>query len=245
MDWVQLSLMSAGVLFAAFCQGLTGFGFALLSIPVLANFMGMKEAVIAGSGLCFFHYALLAARSYRDLSFKSNTVIIIGTLLGMSLGMYIFIVIDELTLRLATGAVICCSGALLICGWFPKLSDSGVTKVTVGALSGVLQTTTGMGGPPYVVYYASRNLLAQEFRGKLTSMLVLIYCPAFTALALTPAARNLSLWDFLFLLPSLLVGFELGFRLSRIISDRFFKIVVHTLIIISGTTLILSSYHSF
>ncbi|MHC1728972.1 MAG: sulfite exporter TauE/SafE family protein [Syntrophobacteraceae bacterium] len=241
MEWLPLSVMSAGVLFAAFCQGLTGFGFALLSIPVLAGFMGMKEAVIVGSGLCFIHYGLLAARSYRDLSFKSNTGIIIGTFLGMSLGMYIFIIIDELTLRLATGAVICCSGVLLIGGWFPKLSGSGSTKITVGALSGVLQTTTGMGGPPYVVYFASRKLPAQEFRGKLTSMLVLIYCPAFIALALTPAAKNLSLQDTLFLFPPLIVGFELGVRLSKIISDRFFRIVVHTLIIVSGTTLILSS----
>lgn len=244
MDWLQLSVMSAGVLFAAFCQGLTGFGFALLSIPILAGFMGMKEAVIVGSGLCFFHYALLAARSYRDLSFKSNTGIILGTFLGMALGMYIFILIDELTLRLATGIVICCSGALLIFGRFPRLSESGATKITVGSLSGVLQTTTGMGGPPYVVYFASRRLPAQEFRGKLTSMLVLIYCPAFIALALTPAAKNLSLRDVLFLFLPLLAGFELGFRLSTMISDRFFKIVVHTLIIISGTALILSAYRT-
>ncbi len=235
--------MSVGVLFAAFCQGLTGFGFALLSIPVLSNFMGMKVSIIAGTGLCFIHYALLAARSYKQLSFKTNTGILLGTLLGMSLGMYIFIVIDEATLRWSTGAVICISGTLLICGRFPKLGDSGTTQMVVGAISGVLQTTTGMGGPPYVVYYSSRQLGAQDFRGKLTSILVLIYIVAFAALAMTPTAKSLPIRDFLLLLLPLVIGFEIGVRLSMIISDRFFRIVVHVLIIISGITLLMSSYH--
>jgi uncharacterized membrane protein YfcA len=234
--------MSAGICFAALCQGLTGFGFAVLSIPFLANFMGMKEAIVWGTGLCSVHYVLLAVRSYRYLAFRMNAVIILGTLIGMCFGLYVFILIDETTLKWITGIVICCSGALLACGRFPMLGDSVITRIIVGASSGLLQTTTGMGGPPYVIYYASRNHTTQEFRGNLISILVIIFLVGFFMLISTPIPRHLEVKDILFLLPPLVFGYELGVRLSKVISDRLFKNIVYILVIISGITLILGSY---
>ncbi len=236
--------MSAGILFAALCQGMTGFGFALLGIPVLANFMGMKEAIVAGTCLCFIHYVLLAVRSYKHLCFRMNVPILVSTLIGMCLGLSIFVLIDEGALKLIAGAVICCSGILLIRGRFPRLGDSRFAKVTVGISGGLLETTTGMGGPPYVIYYVSQHQPADQFRGRLVSILVIICGAAFVMLALTPAARHLAVRNLIILLLPLIAGYELGVRLSKVISDRHFRIMVHILIIISGIALILSSYRA-
>lgn len=233
--------MTIGILCAAICQGLVGFGFGLLSIPVLACFMDIKQAIIIGVILTFVHYLMLLTRSYKLLMFQKTLLIFLSSILGMFLGVWIFVSIDQVMLKMITGFVVFCSGLLLMSGYFPNLGESPYVRALVGLSGGVLQAMTGMGGPPFIIYYASRKMNLEEFRSVLITLFLIISGISCLMLVLTPAAGWSTFWYGLIFLPAVVVGHELGVRLVGVVNERIFRLIVDLLVIFSGVSLILNA----
>jgi len=238
MEWISILCMSGGIFLAAACQGLVGFGFGLLSIPVLASFMEIKGAIIIAVALTFLHYLLITGRDHKNLKFKNTLLLLIGCLTGMVMGVWIFVNIDQTTLKFVAGVTIAASGLLLFFGWFPRLSQAGYIKIIVGALGGVLQTMAGMGGPPVVIYLASQNLKPTDFRSIVITLFLVMSGTSFFILSLTGVASYSLMIQGAILLPSLIVGHEVGLKLVRVVNHRLFRLIVHLLIVGTGFSLI-------
>lgn len=230
---------------AAACQGLVGFGFGLLSIPVLALFLEIKGAIIIAVALTFLHYLLITGRDHKNLKFKNTLLLLVGCLAGMLMGVWIFVNIDQTSLKFIAGATIAASGLLLLFGWFPRLGQAGHVKIMVGILGGVLQTMAGMGGPPFVIYLASQNLHPEEFRSIIITLFLVISGGTFFILSFTGVASHSLMIQGALMLPSLIVGHQVGLKLVRVVSSRNFRLIVHLLIVGSGLSLIVDALRHF
>ena len=128
------------------CHGIAGFGFGLLSIPILTYFYDIKHSIIIATYLTFISYLFIIFRSYKSIKIKKNLLTCIFIFIGMAIGIYIFKTIDEKPLKIITGLTIAIFGILLAGNYFPILGTSPYVKALFGLSSGTLMTTCGMGG---------------------------------------------------------------------------------------------------
>ena len=233
--------MLLGIFGAALCQGLVGFGFGLISIPILAIFLDLKQAIILGIFLAFADYLILLMRSFKllkQLRFKKIRSVVASIVIGLLSGFCIFVAIDNELLKIITGIIVIVSGFMLLTGYFPNIKDSEKAKIFLGYLSGMLQTMTGMGGPPIIIYYSSQKIDRDGFRSNIITLFLLMSCLSFLMMIFNPATTKTTFQFSLELLPAVVVGNEIGIRIVRFVNDKLFRFIVNILIILSGLTMI-------
>lgn len=96
MDFYMLVLFGVIVIFAAgFIQGLTSFGFALISMPLLTLFIPLQEAVpiVVILSLCTNVYVFISTR--RFIQFKKIGLLVISSLLAAPVGTQLLVYVES------------------------------------------------------------------------------------------------------------------------------------------------------
>jgi uncharacterized membrane protein YfcA len=223
-DTVQIAVALFAALGAAFVRGLTGFGMAILLVPILALALRPVEAVLVGNGLSVMIGLLEARRIVRGAE-RSAWIISGLCILAVPLGL---MALDATGADLARVliALIACSAFVAI--MLPRRLDAPGPLATggVGILSGLLTGYAGMPGPPVVPYYVGRDLPRETAK---TSMLLIFTIAAGSGLAsgaalgiMTGGLAALSV----LLFPAVMLGNWLGERASGAISDPLWRTCV-------------------
>ena len=218
-------------------HGIAGFGFGLLSIPILTFFYDIKTAIIIATYLTFISYTGPVVRNYKAMKIKGNFDIIIYIIIGMLFGIYIFKEFNEKYLSLITGGFIVLFGILLTVNFLPSLEKSESVKAFFGLISGALMTSCGMGGPPIVVYFSSLKLSITQFRSNVLPIFFIMTSIAAIMYGFNDNQAKLTIFNSLKLLPSLIIGTEIGILVIRKINRKIFSLIVNLLIILSGIAL--------
>src|SRR5881397_1744886 len=192
--------------------GVTGFGAALVTIPLATHLVPLKFA------LALFVLADLACalrigfenprRALRDEWVRLVPMIVVGTALGVTL---------LVNLPRAT--------AMLLLGVFSLLPHRQMAAISVrwawlaGLAGGITSTLFGAGGPPYAIYLSHRGLTKEQFRATmgfatLTSISLRASAFLFTGLLLDPRVW----WAALAVVPAALFGISVARRLFLKIS---------------------------
>lgn len=166
MTLAGFAAVAAGVfMLAATAQALTGFGFALVAVPLLALVTDSVTAVVATTAVSL---VLTGAVGYRERAHVERPTairFIVAGLIGMPLGLVALSRLDErsLTILIAVG-VLLCAGLL----WFSvELPAGRGPQWGTGVVSGTLLTSTGMNGPPVVLMMQAISLAPRRFRATL------------------------------------------------------------------------------
>ena len=218
---------------AAVAQGLSGFGFSLVSIPLLALVVPVKAAIVGGAVLGLVQSGLVVARDHRHVEWRSAGVLIAAALAGMPIGLLVITHVRAEPLQVAIAVTVLVFTALL---WrrVRLPTDSLPAEVGVGFTSGMLSTSTGMSGPPLVIALQARGIPPSAFRATLATVfssgsalsLLLFWSQGLvTADALRVAAAGL---------PGLLVGILLGEVAFRRVDHERFRSIVLVLLVASA-----------
>jgi hypothetical protein len=164
-----LVLVAAGSAFAgAAAQSVTGFGYALLVVPVLTVVAGPRVAVVVMTAV---GVPLVIANGWRWRAHlqRRMAVILVGTaLLGAPLGAWFLRDADERLLAATVGIVVLVMTAAI---WRGLRVPPGVpTQVVAGGLSGALAASVGTNGPPLVVALDAEGLTPDAFRATLQTV---------------------------------------------------------------------------
>ncbi|NCP14323.1 MAG: sulfite exporter TauE/SafE family protein [Sphingomonadales bacterium] len=222
---VQIAVALAAALGSAFVRGLTGFGMAILLVPVLALALPPVEAVVLANALSLMIGATEIRTLVRD---AEPTAWAIGGLVVLTtpLGLWALSMTGKDVARLVI-ALIALSAFLAIL--LPRRGE-GVPgpMVTggVGLLSGLMTGYAGMPGPPVVPYYAGRELP----RPTIKASMQLIFTIAATAGLASATWLAILRWELLvfalLMLPMIIGGNRLGARVSGRISDPVWRVTV-------------------
>jgi len=173
----ETALIAAVLVFSAALQTSTGFGFALLSAPVLAVLVGPVEAVstIVATGVVV-DVLVLAADGRRPQP-RGRDVLSLGlwSVPGLVAGALLLRVLPNTVLQLVVAAAVLfaighrlrprrarSAAALLPERWW--------SAAPAGLASGVLSTATTLGGPPVVLYLTRRPRPPRETRDTLVAL---------------------------------------------------------------------------
>jgi uncharacterized membrane protein YfcA len=215
---LQVGVALAAALGAAFVRGLTGFGMAILLVPVLALALPPVEAVVLTNALSL----MIGATEIRSLVRDAEpSAWVIGALVVMTtpLGLYALSVTGKDIARLAI-ALIALSAfvAILLPRRGSAVPDRGVTGL-VGVLSGLMTGYAGMPGPPVVPYYAGRDLPRATAKASMQLIFTIAATTGLGTAAWLGILRVELLVFAVLILPVIILGNWLGARVSGRIGD--------------------------
>jgi uncharacterized membrane protein YfcA len=228
---VGVGMALVGVfLLAAAVQGVSGFGFALLSMPLLSFIVGPKDAVAVSTLVGTVASGSLLARHRHTVRWDLVRPLLLAAAAGMPFGLYLLVVIAEGPLRLLLAVVVAAFAGLLASGW--RLGGSSrALELLAGFTSGLLNTSLSTNGPPLVVALQARDLEPDEFRGTIS---VLFFASSLMANALLARAGRYDreiLIQAAIGVPALLVGSAVGARMARRLPAAAFRRVVLALLV--------------
>lgn len=230
----QIAAAVAATFLSAFVRGLTGFGMAILLVPVLALTLLPVEAVLVTNFLALLIGLSEIRRLVRDAE-KSAWVICALVVVATPPGLWLLTITGADLARLIIALVALSAFAIILMPQRGATSHGPITTGGVGILSGLLTGFAGMPGPPVVPYYVGRTLP----RPVVTASMLLI----FTVAAATGLGAGAAMGEFgweqfvlaLALFPAVLLGNWSGTRVSGRVSDKVWRICVG--IVLAGAAL--------
>lgn len=229
--WV---LAAFAVFSAATLQSLTGFGFAMIAVPLLMLVYEPKMAVGTSSIIACFS-ALLLAISVRKAVIKPILKnIILGAVLGIPLGIYILFHSNTQTLKIFISGITFAISLLMLSGYKWQGKSGIFVERIVGIISGFLAGSVGMPGPPVVLYLNDQGIPKENFRATSAAYLLSVYPISITLLVFFGVINLHIALNALALVPFALLGGFFGRHIFNYVPQKVFSQGVPILILISS-----------
>ena len=164
LEWVACALVMAA---ASLVLGLAGFGNALVAMAFLPYFMppATAIAVLTIYTIVFAIVILLPVR--RHLAPRGVTYLLLGTVLGTPLGVWILVVVSASTLTRIIGAVLVLVVLLEWAGIAPQRLAGRRWGLGAGLAAGMTGGAVGMPGPPVILYSTTQGWSRQTIKANL------------------------------------------------------------------------------
>jgi len=237
MTTQQFLCIAVIVFGASIIQALFGFGFGLISVPLMIFFVDLPTAVVTATAVstvsCSIQWWESRAVDVRVMSMR----LIRSAIIGMPFGLWLLLNVDARLMKAALGVVVLIGVFLSIKGFdlrqLPRAFD-----YTMGLISGVLSTATSTNGPPLVFLLHARHYSPEDFRAVLNRVFsflnFLTLVIFFFAGKLTADAVRLAMLA----IPVMGCGVFLGTRMRKRINPDHFRNLVIGLLFLSGLSAI-------
>ncbi|UOR16032.1 sulfite exporter TauE/SafE family protein [Qipengyuania aquimaris] len=223
--WAAILAALLAAFGSAFVRGLTGFGMAILIVPVLALALSPVDAVLLTNFLSVFIGVSEIRRLLRSAE-RSAWAIIALVAVTTPVGLYLLSITSPAIARVVIAFIALSAFVAILLPRRGALDHHPATTGGVGVLSGLMTGYAGMPGPPVVPYYVGRDIPRETAKA---SMLLIFTCASTTGLV-SGAAIGVLDWSLLLLavllFPAVLVGNWLGNKASGSIEDRTWRICV-------------------
>ena len=242
---LQWFLALAAVLFAALVRGTAGFGLALVLSPILLFVLEPKSVVVVSLILGVLSHIMFLGSSYRRLDLRKLFSMTAGSLIGIPLGVLVITAISPSALKVLIGAVIVFFAIPLAIGFTRTFRREKPIALVAGFLSGVLNSSTSLGGPPVVLFMHNQKWPKEVIHPSLAAYF--LFASLFTLLGLFIAV----LIDIplvvtaVSLAPAMLIGVGIGMLAFRKINEHFFRMLSIAIVFCSGILAILSGLGIF
>jgi uncharacterized membrane protein YfcA len=204
-----VALLVVGV--AGFLTGMTGFGFSVLSVPLLLVLYPPHDVVVMALCLVPLTSALLllTPHLWRQLDRRLCLSLTGLSLIGLPIGLVMFHWFDPLWVSGLIGV------ALVGYAWYGLFADrDGAARhawlAPSGILGGILATSTGLSGPAVAIYVHGRRLTNGEQVATMAGYVGLVSVIGLGLLAVRGEVGEAALGRAAWLAPSALAGVALG-----------------------------------
>ncbi len=225
-------------LFAAFAagaiSGLTGFGLALISVPILLFVYEPRTVVLLSVVMSIVICADVVRDSFRDADRKIVAALILPSFVGVVMGAEILRIADPLYIRLFVGAFVVFSAGLLLREIRLPGAKTRWGTVVAGWTSGALSTSTGLAAPPIVLLLASRDYAKHSFRGTSAFYFLFISVFGLAVLAVRGLVETSDIPLSLILVPAAILGKTLGTAILKRISETSFRKLTLLFVFVTG-----------
>ena len=235
------AILVALLVFAAvFVQTLSGFGFALIVMPIITLLLGLGKAAPLVALLGLTAYSINLVRYRRSVNLKELLRLGGACALGVPIGIWALIHVDESIIKPVMGLVLILYAAYTLLSPATTRLASPRWVYPAGFAAGCLGGAYNTPGPPVIVYGSLRRWPKDEFRAVLQA---LFFVNGLLVVASHGLARHMTsdvFTFYLYSLPALLLGVLAGSRIDPRLNRERFRLLVTVLILILGLSLMLS-----
>src|SRR5438477_7351652 len=241
---IDAALLAGLAFVGALIFGITGFGSALVTIPLATHLVALAFALPLFAIVdlcCAFSVGLENPRNAVRAEWRRLVpMILAGTALGVTL-----------LVNLPRGAAMFMLGVFVLTYALYSLLRHGPGRVIdprwawlAGLCGGITSTLFGAGGPPYAIYLSQRGLTKDEFRATMGFAVITSISLRVAAFALTGLLLEPTVWlTALVAVPAALLGLFVAKRLYRRISREVLMRAVALILLASGGSLVLRALH--
>jgi uncharacterized protein len=234
----SLAVAAAVVACGYFVFGLSGFGAALVTVPVVSHLWPVQFVLPVLALLDFTASMFLGVRHHRQAERKELTRMIPMAFLGAALG-------ATLLVNIPRGGALAGIGAFAILYGVYALAERGpLRKVSrnwawvAGIVGGTSGALFGIGGPPYAIYLSRRIEDKSVLRATVATMVIFSVGSRLVAFALAGLVMWNELKTALVLLPFVFAGLWAGGRAHLRISREQLGRIVALILIATGISLL-------
>ncbi len=225
-------------LLAGLIQGLTGFGSALVAIPLLCLLVDIKIAV----PLCMLNSMVitttLAFQLKRDVDLKKIAPLCISAIPGIVVGSTLLSTVDSNIMRFALGIFLVSYSVYSLVAK-PRQRDLHFSwSLAAGFSSGAIGAAFSAGGPPAIIYAMMNKWSKNEIKATLTGFFMANSYLTAAVHGATGVTTKQSLLLFAASAPFVLAGTFGGSFLYRFLPEKNYVWLIFIFLIIMGVMMI-------
>lgn len=236
----QYFLTGIILLFAFISNSIAGFGSGSLSMGFLVNILKYQRAVFLVNIQEFVSYSVLVYKNRKVIKFSRSLWIILGSMVGIYIGVQIIKIVDIGILKSLLGLVVI-TGAFRALNLKEKkiaLKTSNTSDFLVSLIVGISGSLFNVEGPILASYLRRRIKDPHKLRLELIFLQFAIGGLKLAIFLLSSIiSPTLILFSALFI-PVTIFGSLLGNYLAKKIPKRVFNYIIFTLLTIAGLSLI-------
>jgi uncharacterized membrane protein YfcA len=228
-------------LLALFVRGFSGFGAALVMMPILMLFLDVQTAVVAVALTQVPVGFLIAFHSRSAIDRSSLTLLLPPSLLGIIVGLFVLVTIDNDLLKRVFGVITVFFAIRIMLALRDR--DTGQRKwpanvgFLAGALGGVFGGIFGTSGPPVIVYLEQQISSKDVLRATLLAYFLAVDGLRLGSYALSGLVTRQAVGMGMVMIPAALIGAYWGTRLNARVDEHAFRVAVGTLLLVAGVLL--------
>jgi uncharacterized membrane protein YfcA len=227
-------LTIVALFFSAIIRQISGFGFALLSMPLLTMIVGLRIATPFVAITGFTVGLLMISNNWQQADRRTLLQLLGCALLGVPLGVVLFGYLPEELVKRGLGALLVLYSLYALVQPQLPLVKSRFLTLICGFTSGVLTGAYNTGGPPVIVYGTLQHWPPEQFRSTLQLFFMLVSLLAMIGHASVGLWTPEMWWLYLYSLPGLLLGHYMGDKLHHMIPRHMFNRVIYSMLIVTG-----------
>lgn len=227
------------IFLAIFTQTVTGFGVALVSMPLLLLVMDIGQAAPLVALVAGVAEALLLLYYRADLNVRAVGRLIVASLVGIPVGVLALRRVDEGVITAVLGLLLVAYALYALSGLrLPQLSHPG-WAYGFGFVAGLLGGAYNTSGPPVIVYGACRRWPPAEFKSNLQGFFVVSSYAIIAAHALGGSFTP-EVWQRFFIaIPAIFLALLIGFQVDRFLNPERFRRLLLLVLLGLGASLII------
>lgn len=230
------------IFLAAMVQGMTGFGFSLVAIPILAIVMPLRMLVPILVVCSLALNILIFSQINGKLHLKRIAVMLIVGAFSTPLGVQLLTIMDEKILKAIVGLLVIFSALFMMKGVKIHLTNKHVVYALTGFLSGVLNGSVSLSGPPVVLMLVNEGEEKNDFKKNISAYFLslnILTIPSFFMMGLMDAnVLKMSTVA----IAILLIGASIGIKIGEKIEEGHFKRIVLMMIMAMGFMTLVSIF---
>lgn len=243
LDPVEIAALAAAAFAGSVVFGITGFGAALVTVPLATHFVPLPFALALFVLMDLANAFRVGFENPRNAVRAEWTRMVPTILVGTVIGVTLLVNLPRAAATLALGIFV------LLFALYSLLSSPAVQRVIsprwaylAGLAGGITSTIFGAGGPPYAIYLSHRGLSKEQYRATmgfatLTSISLRTIAFLATGILLDP-----KVWVYaVFVVPTGLAGIWAASHLFRRISRETLMRTVAFMLLASGASLVVRS----
>lgn len=215
-------------------HGYTGFGGALLMVPLLSILYSPVEAIAIVGIANIFGSIQLFPKAARIAIWPELVPIFAGLIIFVPLGAYLLFHLEPSLVRRSMGGFILVFAMILMSGWVYRGPRGIVPSTLVGALAGGITGASGVGGPPIAIYYLASPHPAEIQRANIVISITVMVLLVLVSVGVGGGFSTDILLRSIFLTPAYLIGVWSGAHLFRTAPKSYYRKAALWLLIATG-----------
>ncbi|MEO3472436.1 sulfite exporter TauE/SafE family protein [Roseomonas sp. CAU 1739] len=232
-DWRLLAAVLATAV-AGVMRGYSGFGTAVILAPVYSLLWGPR----AGVPVMLLMELVVSVQLLPSAMKEADRRVVLplggAAAIATPLGAWILFTVDGEVLRRFIGGFVLVFGLLLMSGWRYHGSRPLGLNIAIGTVAGLLKGSTGMSGPPVILYLLAGLEEAKRHRANLimffaTIAIVSVIVPILGGLVDLTALLRLAV-----VLPVMALTVPLGARLFHVVPVSLYRPFAMGVLLVAG-----------
>jgi uncharacterized membrane protein YfcA len=230
----RVYVAAAVALLAGVTRGFSGFGGAMIYMPLIAMIYDPRIAAVTILVVDFVSATPFAIAELRRCTWREVTPLSVAMAVGLPIGVWLLLVLDPTVLRWCIAAMVLSTVPVLASGWRYHGAPRLPLTIGVGVFSGVSAGSVLIAGPPVILYWLGGGSKAATVRANLMVFFMIcdIMLVAIFGYANLFEARPLAL-SVLLGVPYL-AGMGLGSLFFHGASDRLYRNIAYVIITLAA-----------